>query len=177
MFWRLRRAVGFALVVLLPAGCRAPDPKQQFEISDLETYWAVESPKGATVYIAPVLRFRLKNRGDAPVRSVEAQAGFRRVGALDQEWASGWAYVATSKSPLAAGATTLVEIKSEGRYSMHDTEPEDMLQNEGFQDAQATLYLRAGRSSWTLMGEPVLVERRIGARNAAVPEAPAAIKP
>ena len=143
----------------------------------METYWAVDSPRSGTVYIAPVLRFRLTNRSARSARSVEAQAGFRRVGALDQEWASGFVIVATGRAPLAAGASTLVEIKSEGRYSMIDTAPGDMLKNEGFQDAKATLYLRSGNSSWTPLAEGLLVERRIGSKSSVIPTVPLTPQP
>ena len=67
-------ALGLPLVA---AACKPKDPREQFEIQDLETYWAVDSPRRGTVYIAPVLRFRLKNRSTSGARSVEAQAGFR----------------------------------------------------------------------------------------------------
>jgi hypothetical protein len=167
-------ALGLSLV---GAACKATDPREQFEIQDVETYWAVDSPRRGTVYIAPVLRFRLRNRSASGARSVEAQAGFRRVGAEDQEWASGFVIVATGKAPLAAGASTFVEIKSEGRYSMVDTDPEDMLKNEAFQDAKATLYVRSGSSSWTPMAEGLPVERRIGSRSAVIPTVPVPPQP
>jgi hypothetical protein len=166
-----------ALLGLLAAmGCKAIDPRRQFEIQEVETYWAVGSPRGDTLYLAPVMRFQLKNLGET-VRSVEAQAGFRRVGEEDKEWASGWVVVATGKAPLAAGATTAVEVRSEGHYTMRDTAPEDMLQNPGFVDATATLYIRAGSSPWTLMVEGVKVERRIGSKSAVIPTVPVAPKP
>lgn len=180
MLSRMRSAAVLfpVLAALVAAGaCKAKDPREQFEILDVETYWAVDSPRSGTVYIAPVLRFRLKNRGTTNARSVEAQAGFRRVGAEDQEWASGFVIVATGKAPLAAGASTLVEIKSEGRYSMFDTAPEDMLRNEGFQDAKATLYLRSGNSSWTPLAEGLLVERRIGSKSAVIATVPVTPQP
>jgi hypothetical protein len=168
---------GALLAPFAAAGCRAIDPRQQFEVHDLETYWAVGSPRGDTVYLAPVLRFRLKNRGPGAARAVEAQAGFRRAGQEDQEWASGWVVVATAKAPLAPEAFTAVEIRSEGHYTMRDTAPEDMLKNDGFQDAKATLYLRAGSSPWTLMAEGITVERRIGSKSAVIPMVPVAPQP
>jgi hypothetical protein len=172
------RVAAVTLGLALAGGaCKGPDPREQFEIQDLETYWAVDSPRSGTVYIAPVLRFRLKNRSARNARSVEAQAGFRRVGAEDKEWASGFVIVATGKAPLAAGASTLVEIKSEGRYSMFDTAPEDMLKNEAFQDAKATLYVRSGNSSWTPLLEGLLVERRIGSKSTVIPTVPVAPQP
>jgi hypothetical protein len=169
------RAV-LASLSLAAAACAPPDPRAHLEILDLESYWAVDAPRGDTVFIAPVVRFRLRNKSDKLVRAADAQGGFRRVGEEDQEWASAWAVVATSRKPLGAGEDVLVELKSEGRYSMRQTPPEEMLLNEGFKDARAEIFLRQGSSNWTKMTE-VRVDRRIGSKSASVPTVPVAPEP
>ena len=109
---------------------------------------------------------------------MEAQAGFRRVGAEDQEWASGFVIVATGKAPLAAGASTFVEIKSDGRYSMVDTAPEDMLNERGLPGREGRPST-CGRAtpSWTPLAEGLLVERRIGSKSAVIPTVPLTPQP
>jgi hypothetical protein len=158
---------------ILALACTPPDPKAHFELLDVESYWAVDTPRGDTQYIAPVVRFRLRNKTARPVRAVDAQAGFRRVGEEDQEWASAWAVVGTSRKPVGPGGDVFVELKSEGRYSMRQTPPEDMLKNDGFKDAKAEIFLREGSSPWTKMTE-VPIDRRIGSRSAVIPTVPAA---
>jgi hypothetical protein len=163
-----------ALVLSLAAvACTPPDPKAHLEIAQMETYWAVDSARGDTQYLAPVVRFRLYNKTSRTLRAVDAQAAFARVGETGVEQAK-WpalVIVVTGRKPLEPGAFTEVELKSEGRYTMRDTTPEDMLKNEGFRDARAEIYLREGGSSWVKM-EEVPVERRIGSRSAVIPTVP-----
>jgi hypothetical protein len=163
------------LASLLAAGCTPPDPKAHFEISAVETYWAVESPRGDTQYIAPVVRFRLRNKTDKPSRSVQAQAVFRRMGEEDKSWGSDWREVAPSRKPIPPGGELFVELKSDGRYYTAGT-PESMLEHESFRDAKADVFLREGSSAWTKMTD-VLIDRRIGSRSAVIPVLPTTPEP
>ena len=70
-----RPSLGVALCLAL-AGCGAPDPKSEVEMLNLETYWAIDSPSGNTQYLAPVVRFDLRNQGRKS-RSVQAMATLR----------------------------------------------------------------------------------------------------
>ncbi|HEX6737922.1 MAG TPA: hypothetical protein VF310_06620, partial [Vicinamibacteria bacterium] len=76
-----------ALLLVGLGACRTPDPQAELALSDLEAHWAVETPVGETQYIAPVVRFQVRNKGQAAHRSVQATATFRRVGE-DQSWSS-----------------------------------------------------------------------------------------
>jgi len=166
------RFVSALAALLVAAGCQAPDPKQHFEVNDLETYWAVESPRGETQYIAPVVRFRLRNKGSEKSRSVQAQAVFHRVGEEDKSWGSDWKEVAPARKPVPPGGEIFVELKSDGHYYTTGT-PESMFVHEAFKDVKADVFLREGRSGWTLM-TAVDVERRIGSKTAVVPVVPIA---
>jgi hypothetical protein len=167
----MRARVAPALAALLvAAGCKAPDPKQHFEILDIETYWAVESPRSTTQYIAPVVRFRLRNKGKDASRSVQAQAVFHRVGEEDTSWGSDWREVAPARKPIPPGGEIPVELKSDGHYYTTGT-PESMLTHEQFKDARADVFLREGRSGWVLM-TAVPIERRIGSKSAVIPVLP-----
>jgi len=155
------------------AACTPPDPKAHLKITEIETYWAVDNPRGNTQYLAPVVRFRLHNQTTSTLRAVDAQAAFSRAGEVNKDenkWPA-LLLVATGRKPLAGGDSVFVELKSEGRYSMYDTTPEDMMKSEAFKDARAEIYLREGSSPWVKM-EEVAVERRIGARSAVLPVVP-----
>jgi hypothetical protein len=171
---RLRLALPLAAFALA-GGCRGGDPQAHFELSDFESYWAVESPKGDTQYIAPVVRFRLRNKSGQPSRSVQAQAVFRRIGEEEKSWGSDWKEVAPARRPIPSGGELFVELKSEGRYYTTGT-PESMLEHALFRDAKADIFLREGSSSWTKMAD-VLIERRIGSRSAVIPTLPAPAQP
>jgi hypothetical protein len=157
----MRALPGGGLLLVLVA-CRMPEPAKELEVKDLETYWAVDAPKGETQYISPVVRFRLRNRWKAPERSIQAQAVFRRTGE-EAEWGSDWRQVTPARKPLEPGEETLVELKSPGRY-YSTGEPESMFQHQLFKDAKVEVFVRVGSSGWTKMADAP-VERRIGSKS------------
>lgn len=158
-----RVLVVLALLSSLPGlACESHDPKQELELTGLETYWAVDSAVGARRYIAPVARFQLRNLAAEPLRTVQATATFRRKGEEQLEWGSAWEQVTPVKKPLAPGQTTLVLMKSDGRY-YSEGDPHQFFEHAQFKDARVTVYLRVGSSPWVQFAEAD-VERRIGTR-------------
>ena len=157
---------GPALVVLLGVlgACRTPDPRAELEVLDVETYWAVDPPRGNTQFIAPVVRFRLRNKSPHAERPIQARADFRRTGEKEEPWASGFLQVTSAQKPLLPGQEVVVVLKSEGHYTSSGA-PESMFQNAAFRDALARIYLRAGSSDMIRMGTDYKVERRIGSRS------------
>jgi hypothetical protein len=157
---------GLVLALLLGGSlaCRTPDPKAELEILDVETYWAVDPPRGDTQYIAPVVRFRLRNKAPHAQRPIQARADFRRTGEKEEPWASGFLQVTSAGKPLLPGQDVGVVLKSEGHY-ISTGPPEGMFQNQAFRDAVARIYLRAGSSDMVRMGADYKVERRIGSRS------------
>lgn len=153
-----------ALALALPAAaCQSPDPKSVLQITELETYWAVDSATADRVYIAPVVRFSVRNTGPEELRTVQASANFRRKGEEELEWGGAWADVTPTGKPLAPGASRIVELKSDGRY-YSSGDPKTFFAHKLFKDARAQVWLRVGNSRWSLFAEPD-VERRIGSRS------------
>jgi len=144
-------------------GCRSPDPQAVLEVSNLETYWAIDSAQGDTQYIAPVVRLQVRNRGAEPLRSVQATATFRRKGEEAVTWGADWQQVGSSGHPLAPGQTTLVVLKSDARYFSNGP-VEGMFNHEKFRDAFVEVFLRVGSSPWTKFAA-VDIERRVGSRS------------
>jgi hypothetical protein len=156
---RLPLLVGLCALLLCGA-CRKGDPKKDLRVSDVETYWVVETPKGQTQAIAPAIRLTLENVSGGPLDSIYAAAGFRRDG---EEWGGDWQQVASRKKPLAPGKTLVVVLRSgEGRYTSTG-DPEGMLRVEAFRDPVATVHLRVGTSPW-IQVTSATIERRIGSR-------------
>jgi hypothetical protein len=160
---RSRRPFRVLLLAVL-AGCRTHDPKEELEVKEVETYWVVDSPKGATQYISPAVRFRLRNRTKEPIRSIQATANFKRVGE-QENWGSAWEQVTQAGKPLDPGEEALVVLRSDGRYNSTTDEPESMFAHELFKDVRAEVFVRVGSSNWERMAE-AQVERKIGARGA-----------
>jgi hypothetical protein len=164
---RLARAAPPLLALaLLASGCVAPDPQAEMEVSGLEAYWAVDSPVGQAQYIAPAVRFVVRNKGTKPHRSVQATATFKRKGEAET-WSSAWQVVSpVGGKPLAPGETRLVALKPEAEGRYHSTgSPESMFQHPQFKDVHVDLFLRVGNSAWSKFAA-VDVERRIGPHGA-----------
>jgi hypothetical protein len=151
-------------LALAAASCRAPDPKTELELREVETYWAVDRAMGDTQFLAPVVRFQLANKS-ARSRSIQAMATFRRKGE-GPAWSSAWfqASPLPDGSALPAGQHVLVVLKpdGEGRYTYRGT-PEAMFQHPEWRDVTAEVFTRVGSSSWTKSMD-VEVPRRVGSQ-------------
>lgn len=150
------------LVVGLVA-CRAPDPRVELEVRDLETYWAIDPARGDTQYLAPVVRFVLHNKGGKPQPSIQATATFRRKGEENLSWGSDWRQVTPSSKPLQAGQDVPVELKSDARYYSTGA-PASMFEHKLFKDATVEVFVRIGSSGWAKLAAAD-VERRIGSKS------------
>jgi len=159
---RTAAAVLAAVCCLAAAACHSPDPRQELELKELETYWAIDAPVGDTQYLAPVVRFRLLNKGHERLRYVMASAAFKRKGEEGQTWGSASVLV-TAEKDLEAGQQTLVVLKSDGRYYSTGA-PESMFEHKLFRDAHVEVFAKIGSSNPSKLGEAD-VERRIGAKS------------
>src|SRR3989442_1817366 len=138
---RLSELAVLALTALL-AACRSPDPRSVTDVSDVETYWAIDSAQGDRQFIAPVVRFQVHNKGRDSLRTLEAQATFRRKGE-DAIWSSAWTRVTgPGGAPLAPGAGSLVVLKPEGqgRYFTNGP-PETMFTHGQLRDATVDAFM------------------------------------
>jgi hypothetical protein len=141
-------------------GCRPPDPKQELELTAVETYWIVDAPVGDTQYIAPAVRITVRNKGVAPRRSIEVRAGFRLKGEPDN-WGQGDAQrIIPAGKALAAGASATLVLRNDTRYKSPGP-PESMFAHPQFRDTSVQVFIRVGSSGWVKFLE-VPVERRIG---------------
>jgi hypothetical protein len=150
---------GLALALAVCA-CRRHDAERELAVSAVETYWIVDSPQRGQNYIAPVVRFRLRNVSSQPLGSVQARAKFPAPG-QEEPWGSIQEQVSTWRRPLEAGKDMLVTVRSAGRYHS-PAEPEDILRSPGFKDPKVEVFVRIGASEWALVARAE-VERRIGA--------------
>jgi hypothetical protein len=155
-----RRAALLALALLPAASCARHDPAKELAVSGVETYWIVDSPRQGQNFIAPAVRFRLKNVGKEALGSVQARARFPAAD-QDETWGSIQEQVSTWRRPLGAGREAVVTVRSAGRYQS-PAEPEDILRSPGFKDPRVEVFVRIGSSTWAMLAEAP-VERRIGA--------------
>src|SRR5688572_24686731 len=115
------------IALVAPAACRRADPQKEISLEGLEAYWVVDSPVGQEQYIAPAVRFTLRNKGSHVAHSLQAKATFRRDG---QEWGGDWRRVTDGGGrPLKPGEEALVVLRSEARYHSPGA-PESMFEHE-----------------------------------------------
>jgi len=63
---RLRWLTNVLVVLVIGlsmSACRPPDPRDEIELTGIETYWVVDTPTADTQYIAPAVRVTVRNKG------------------------------------------------------------------------------------------------------------------
>jgi hypothetical protein len=161
---RVRRGVVFAAAFAAPLvldSCRSHDAARELAVSDVQTYWIVDSPQQGQNYVAPAVRFRLRNVSAEEIGSVQARARFPAPDQGEEPWGSIQEQVSTWQKPLRPGQDAVVTVRSAGRYHAA-ADPEEILRSPAFKDPRVEIYVRIGSSNWAKLGEAP-VERRIGA--------------
>ena len=157
----MRFPCGAAAAVLLLSACQRHDPAKELTLSGLQTYWIVDSPQQGQNFVAPAVRFRLKNVGPGTLGSVQARARFPAPDQGDEVWGSIQEQVSTWSRPLERGREVVVTVRSAGRYHA-PANPEDILRSPAFKDPRVEVFVRIGSSNWAMLAEGP-VTRRIGA--------------
>jgi hypothetical protein len=163
-FTRVTCAVGLALAL---GGCAPIDPKAELEIEGLETYWAIDSPGGSSQFLAPVVRFNVRNKGTRSRRSILASATYRRNGETEAWSGAYWKVSPVKDQSLAAGAVAPAMLKPEGQGRYTSTgSPERMFAHPEWKDVSAEIFLRVDSSNIVSFGT-FPIERRIGSKGIA----------
>jgi hypothetical protein len=153
-----RAALG--ALALFAAACQSHDAAKELALSGVETFWIVDSPEQGQNFVAPAVRFRLKNVSPATLGSIQARARFPSPD-QDETWGSIQEQVSTWSRPLDPGQEKLVTVRSAGRYHA-PADPEEILRSTAFKDPRVEVFVRIGSSSWAMLAEAP-VSRRIGA--------------
>ena len=141
------------LLAFVSVGCGASEEAvAALEPLDVVTGWYDDGiVEGGKNKLVPSITMRLRNKTDRPVRSIQINAIFRRVGEQEM-WGEhfGWA---VSREGLAAGASTdTLVMRSALGYT--GTQPRmQMLQNREFIDAKVEIYLKQGSRVWAKLAE------------------------
>lgn len=142
-----------ALAAALSASCGASEAAvAALEPIEVVTGWfddgIVEGQKNKLV---PSVTLKLRNKSDEPVRSIQINAIFRRVGEQEM-WGEyfGWAI---RGEPLPAGATTKTLVMRSTLGYTGEQPRMQMLQNQNFVDAKVEIYLKQGSRVWAKLAE------------------------
>jgi len=119
---------------------------------DVVTGWFDDGiVEGGKNKLVPSVSMKLRNKSDQPIRSIQINAIFRRVGEQEM-WGEyfGWAI---PREPLAAGATTSALVMRSALGYTGEQPRMQMLQNREFIDAKVEIYLKQGSRVWAKLAE------------------------
>jgi hypothetical protein len=141
------------LATLLSVSCGASEEAvAALEPVDVVTGWFDDGiVEGGKNKLVPSVTMKLRNKTDQPVRSIQINAIFRRVGEQEM-WGEyfGWA---VPRTPLPAGeATNTLVMRSALGYTGEQPRMQ-MLQNREFVDAKVEIYLKQGSRVWAKLAE------------------------
>jgi hypothetical protein len=153
----LSRTPGLSLVILLvffSAGCGdSADAVAALEPIDVVTGWFDDGIiEGGKNKLVPSVSLKLRNKSSEPLRSIQINAIFKRVGEPEM-WGEYFGWAIQREQPLQPGATggPLV-MRSTLGYT--GTQPRmQMLQNQEFVDARVEIFLKSGSKVWAKLAE------------------------
>jgi hypothetical protein len=101
--------------------------------------------------LVPSVTLKLRNKTDQPIRSIQINAIFRRVGEQEM-WGEyfGWA---VPRTPLPAGASTNTLVMRSTLGYTGEQPRMQMLQNKEFVDAKVEIFLKQGSKVWAKLAE------------------------
>ena len=150
---RLLATTGIALAAMLSISCGASEEAvAALEPIDVVTGWFDDGiVEGGKNKLVPSVTMKLRNKSDQPIRSIQINAIFRRVGEQEM-WGEyfGWAI---PREPLAAGATTNALVMRSALGYTGEQPRMQMLQNREFIDAKVEIYLKQGSRVWAKLAE------------------------
>ncbi|HXG88084.1 MAG TPA: hypothetical protein VNJ02_07095 [Vicinamibacterales bacterium] len=149
----MSRTLSVLVLLTALAGCnRHIDAVTVLEVQDVVTGWYDAGlVEGNQNKLVPSISLKLRNKSGEPVRSVQINAIFRRVGEAEM-WGEhyGWAI---QRDPLPSGSSTQELVLRSGLGYTGEQPRMQMLQNREFVDAKVEIFLRQGSKVWAKLAE------------------------
>lgn len=153
----LTRTPGLVLVAVLAlfsSNCGASvEAVAALEPIDVVTGWFDDGlVVGQKNKLVPSVTLKLRNKSGEPLKSIQVNAIFRRVGEQEM-WGEYFGWAIPRNPGLAAGAETQpMVMRSALGYT--GTQPRmQMLQNKEFVDAKVEIFLKQGSKVWAKLAE------------------------
>lgn len=147
------RVIAVGLAAFLSVSCGASEAAvEALEPVDVVTGWFDDGiVEGGKNKLVPSVSLKLRNKSDQPIRSIQINAIFRRVGEQEM-WGEyfGWAI---PREPLPAGGTTNTLVMRSALGYTGEQPRMQMLQNREFIDAKVEIYLKQGSRVWAKLAE------------------------
>jgi hypothetical protein len=149
----MNRILWVLILLSAPAlGCnRGVDPILALEPTDVVTGWYDDGVIEGKNKLVPSVSFKLRNKSDGEVRSVQVNAIFKRVNE-PEPWGEhyGWAI---QGEPLPPGQLTKDIVLRSGLGYTGEDPRQQMLQNKEFVDAKVEIFLKQGSRVWAKLAE------------------------
>lgn len=153
--------VGTALLLSTAGACSGPavDIASAVRVGDVTTGWfdagLDEQHRNKLV---PTVSFRLENVTDRPLRSLQINGVFRRVGE-QEEWGSAFVPAAGAEGLAPGVSTDPIVLRSTVGYTSEQPRME-MLTNRSFVDVKVELFIKHRSDQWVKLDEFV-IERQL----------------
>lgn len=142
------------LLVLISTSCGASvDAVASLEPIDVVTGWFDDGIiEGGKNKLVPSVSLKLRNKGADPLRSIQINAIFRRVGEKEM-WGEYFGWAIRREQPLQPAAVTgPLVMRSTLGYTGEQPRTQ-MLQNGEFVDAKVEIFLKQGSKVWAKLAE------------------------
>jgi hypothetical protein len=145
---------GAALAALLSISCGASvEAVAALEPLDVVTGWFDDGiVEGGKNKLVPSVTLKLRNKTDEPIRSIQINAIFRRVGEQEM-WGEYFGWAIPREPVLGPGATTNTLVMRSALGYTGEQPRMQMLQNREFIDAKVEIYLKQGSKVWAKLAE------------------------
>ena len=102
---------------------------QGLEAEDVVAYWSVYGKRNDNNYIHPIVRFKIRNGGEAAADYIQTMAVFRLESNPNEAWGNDYQY-AISGDPVAPGGLSReITLRSDSTFYSKD-DPTKMIDNE-----------------------------------------------
>src|SRR5262245_27642161 len=145
---------GMTAALLISISCGASvDAVASLEPLDVVTGWYDDGiVEGGKNKLVPSVTMKLRNKGDKPLKSVQINAIFRRVGEQEM-WGEYFGWAVPRDPELAPGAVTSTLVMRSTLGYTGEQPRMQMLQNSQFVDAKVEIYLKQGSKVLTKLAE------------------------
>lgn len=143
--------LAWALLILTDCSGANVDITKAVEVTDLTTGWYDAGIENGLNKLVPTVAFRLKNVMAIPLRNVQVNAVFHRIGETE-EWGASYIRVIQNEGLAAGAATDEIVLRSNLGYTSTDSRSQ-MLRHSQFKDAHVKVFGKQGSAEWTPLGE------------------------
>ena len=167
------RTAVITLTLLASISCGASvDAVSALEPVDVVTGWYDDGIiEGGKNKLVPSVTMKLRNKSDQPLKSVQINAIFRRVGEQEM-WGEYFGWAVPREPVLAPGAVTQPLVMRSTLGYTGDQPRMQMLQNSQFVDAKVEIYLKQGSKTLAKLAEYPIQRQLITRSSTEAPKAP-----